>query len=70
MKKGNKSDLCPLCGGERKPATTTFRAVRASKAVASTVPETATYSLGAESSDDRTANDFAELLLNLRNRRV
>ena len=45
MKKGNKPGLCPVCGGERKPATTTSpRAVRASVAV-STAPTIVTYSI-------------------------
>jgi hypothetical protein len=69
MKKGNKSALCPVCGSERKPATTTSRvAVRASVAVISKAPETVTYSFGAESSDDETASGFAAFLLKSRSR--
>lgn len=67
MKKENKSGLCPVCGGERKPATTTSpRAVRASVAVVSTAPEAVNYSVGAESSDDETASDIAEFLVKSR----
>lgn len=67
MKKGNKSGLCPVCGGDRKPATTTSpKALRASVAVVSTAPTIVTYSVGAESSDDETASDFAEFLLKSR----
>ena len=67
MKTEDKSGLCPVCGGERKPALTTSpRAVRASVAVASTAPTIVTYSVRTESSDDETASDFAAFLLKSR----
>jgi hypothetical protein len=67
MKKEKKAGLCPVCGGERKPATATSpRAVHASVAVVSTAPTIVTYSVGAESSDDETASDIAEFLLKSR----
>jgi hypothetical protein len=67
MKKENKPGLCPVCGGERKPATTTSpRAVRADVAAVSTAPTIVTYSVGAESSDDETASDIEEFLLKSR----
>ena len=70
MKKENKPGLCPVCGGERKPATTTSpRAVRASVAV-STAPTIVTYSIRAESSDDETASDIAEFLLKSRSPQI
>ena len=64
MKKNKTLDLCPLCGGRRKPAMITSRAdarpqlaviLRGSTAVADSVV--------AVSSDDQTANGFAEFLL-------
>ena len=70
MKKGKRLDLCPLCGGERKPQKTTARAkVRAGVAL---VPKgLETESFGAESSDDdKTANNFAAALLNARKMRL
>ena len=63
MKKNKILDLCPLCGGRRKPAMITSRAdarpqlaviLRGSKAVADSVV--------AVSSDDQPANGFAVLL--------
>jgi hypothetical protein len=65
MKKGNKSDLCPLCGGKKRPVMTISRPNgRAGVAVknAMTVPD----SFWAESVNDKTANGFAEVLLNPR----
>jgi hypothetical protein len=58
--KGKQPGLCPVCGGERKSATTTSpRAVRASLAVVvSTAPTIVTYSIRAESSDDETASEL------------
>ena len=71
MKKGNKPGLCPVCGGEGKPPTTTSPrgAVRAS-VVVSTDPTIVTYSIGAESSDDETASDIAEFLLKSRSPQI
>ena len=64
MKKVNKSDLCPLCGGERKPVTKTSRAaLHASAAIVYKAPKTVASSFGSESSDDQTANDFAAALM-------
>jgi hypothetical protein len=64
MKKGNKSDPCPLCGGERMLATKTSRTVvRARVAVIPAAQETLTHSFDGESSDDQTASDFAAFLL-------
>jgi hypothetical protein len=71
MKKPNKSAICPLCGGDRKPGTKASRAdVRDGRAVVRDAVTTITDSVVTESSDDKTANDFAQVLLNVRERRL
>lgn len=62
MKKAYKSDPCPLCGGERKPAPKASRAALHASGVYK-ASKTVGYSFGAESSDDQTANDFAAVLM-------
>jgi hypothetical protein len=58
MRKKNKLDPCPLCGSKRKaPTTASLRNAGAKTAGLSGV------SAPTESSDDRTANEFAALLL-------
>lgn len=64
MRKKNKLDLCPLCGSKRKvPTTASLRNARPKTAALSGVLTSAADSGPAESSDDRTANEFAALLL-------
>jgi hypothetical protein len=58
----NKSHLCPLCGGKRKPGTDTADA-RGGRSALRKPPTAVAHSVVAESSDDKTANDFAALLL-------
>jgi hypothetical protein len=71
MKKRNKSDICPLCGSERKPGAKASRAdVRDGHAVVRGSATTITDSVVAESCDDKTADDFAQVLLNARKRRL
>ena len=71
MKRENKSHLCPLCAGRRKPGINTAGASVRDRL--SALRKTATgmaNSVAAESSDDKTANDFATVLLNARNQRL
>ena len=64
MKKATQSAPCPLCGGERKPATKASRAsVRRRAGVLLKPPTDVADSVVAESSDDKTANDFAAVLV-------
>ncbi len=67
MKKENKADRCPVCGGERGPSPkkSTSRVV-VGNVLARKTPELVADSDGAESSDDQTANDFAAVLLKSR----
>ena len=58
MKKKNQLDPCPMCGNRRKPRTTASLGKSALKTAGPSG-----VSGPAESSDDRTANDFAALLL-------
>jgi hypothetical protein len=71
MKNGGKSHLCPLCGSKRKPQTKSSRADARYKLPVVLKPPTAVAdSVVAESSDDKTANDFAALLLKTRNKQL
>jgi len=71
MKNEGKSHLCPLCGSKRKPQTKRFRPdVRYGRPVVLKPPTAGPDSVVAESSDDKTANDFAALLLTTRNKRL
>jgi hypothetical protein len=64
MKKNKILDLCPLCGGRRKPGMITSRAdVRPQLAVILRGPTAVADSVPAVSSDDQTASGFAEFLL-------
>jgi hypothetical protein len=69
MKKENKADPCPVCGGEKNPTTkrSTSRA-GTGNAVARKTPTLIAESVGVESSDDQTANDLAADLLKSRSR--
>jgi hypothetical protein len=59
MKGENKSHLCPLCGGRRKPGTDTAGAdVRDRLSTLRKPPMGMADSFAAESSDDKTADDF------------
>lgn len=70
MKNPKTSHLCPLCGSERKPAPKAPREVVHHRlAIAAKPSTTVADSVVAESSDDKTANDFAEVLLNAQKRR-
>jgi hypothetical protein len=64
MKKENKADRCPECGGEKKPSPkkSTSRVV-IGNALGRKTPELIADSAGAESSNDQTANDFAAVLI-------
>jgi len=71
MKRKNKSHLCPPCGGRRKPGTNTAGAdTRGSRSALRKPPLVVAHSVVAESSDDKTANDFAALLLNAQKQRL
>jgi hypothetical protein len=64
MKRENKAHLCPLCGGGKNPGTSTLRVGgRDGRSVLRKPSATVADSVMAESSDDKTANDFAALLL-------
>ena len=61
--KMKKSDLCPHCGGKIKPETKAFRTdIRDELPVLLKPPKDVADSAVAESSDDKTANDFAVVL--------
>lgn len=67
MKKKNQLDLCPLCGSKRKASTTASLSKAGAKiAGLSGVFTSAADSGPAESIDDKTANEFAALLLGAR----
>ena len=71
MKGENKSHLCPLCGGKRKPGTDTAGTdARGGRSALRKPPTAIAHSVVAESSDDKTANDFAALLLRDQKKRV
>jgi hypothetical protein len=71
MKGENKSHLCPLCGGRRKPGTDTAGAdVRDRLSTLRKPPMGMADSFAAESSDDKTADDLAALLLKDRKKRL
>src|SRR2546430_10346997 len=67
MKNRNAVDLCPLCGN-RKPIINPRADARRRLRVVSKAPTS--DSAGPQYSDDKTANDFAEFLLNGRTRRL
>jgi hypothetical protein len=61
MEKEKKPDRCPLCGNESKPLAKSSRADKRTRvAMLRSAPKISGDSLGAESSDDKTANNFAE----------
>ena len=64
MKKENPYQVCPLCGSARKQRTRAYRTDAGDGRSALHKPLTALAdSFVAESSDDKTANAFASLLL-------
>jgi len=67
METRTKSNSCPLCGNQKKPKMTrmTRSQTKSSSGIAALFKSSRdrTELLPPESSDDRTANDFAALLL-------
>jgi hypothetical protein len=71
MKKENKSQLCPLCGGKKKPRLNSpARDARNGRPARCETPVAIVDYLAVESSDDKTANSFAALLVNHRKKRL
>lgn len=68
MSKKNKTDRCPVCGGEKKPSPRkSISRVGIGNAPACKTPDLIADGDGAESSNEQTANDFAAVLLKGRN---
>ena len=68
MSKKNKTDRCPVCGGEKKPRSRkSISRVGIGNALARKTSDLITDGDGAESSNDQTADDFAAVLLKGRN---
>ena len=65
MKSEKKPAPCPHCGGERNPSATISRAdEHPGIAIMRRAPKISEDAFGAESSDDKTANNFAEFRRN------
>ena len=71
MKKGRRPDLCPLCGGKKKPGSTTFTAdLGTGVVVVRNVPATVCDQCGADWIDDKTAQRLEEVMVDARKKRL
>lgn len=71
MNKKKSPELCPLCGGDRKPGTTTFTAdLGSGVVVVRKVPAMVCSQCGADWIDDRFAKRLEEIVEDARKKRL
>ena len=71
MKKKKSDDLCPLCGGSKKPGVTTFTAdLSSGVVVVRKVPATVCTQCGADWIDDGVAKRIEEIVKDARKKRL
>ena len=71
MKKNKSTELCPLCGGTKKPGVTTFTAdLTSGVVVVRKVPATVCIQCGADWIDDRIAKRLEEIVEDARKKRL
>ena len=70
-KKNKKSDICPICGGDKKPGTTTFTAeLGFGVVVVRHVPASVCSQCGADWISDKVAEKIEALVEDARSRRL
>lgn len=62
MKKGDKSERCPTCGGTNEPTTNAGRVNVPAERVSVKAPETQGDGQKVGASDDKTADNFVEFM--------
>jgi YgiT-type zinc finger domain-containing protein len=71
VKKKKSVDLCPLCGGSKKPGMTTFTAdLSSGVVVVRNVPATVCTQCGADWIDDAVAKRIEEIVKDARKKRL
>jgi YgiT-type zinc finger domain-containing protein len=71
MNKKKSPDLCPLCGGDRKPGTTTFTAdLGSGVVVVRKVPAAVCSQCGADWIDDSIAKRIEKIVEEARKKRL
>ncbi|MGC8988647.1 MAG: type II toxin-antitoxin system MqsA family antitoxin [Verrucomicrobiia bacterium] len=71
MKKAAKSDVCPLCGGQKKPGKVTFSAdLGAGVVVVRNVRATICSQCGEEWIDNQTAKELESVVADARQKRM
>ena len=62
MKKGQKSEPCPTCGGTNEPATTAGRVIVRARRVSVKAPQPKDDGQKAGVSDEKTVDNFVEFM--------